>query len=65
MVTGEVETYYEDGAWRNWADGAELGSPHRERDAAIAEGRALAAERGVEHIVRDEQATVVAREDEA
>jgi hypothetical protein len=65
VVTGDVETYDEDGAWRNWADGAELGSPHSERDAAIAEGRARAAERGVEHIVRDEQAAVVAREDDA
>jgi hypothetical protein len=63
VVSGEVETYYEDGSWRNWADGADLGTVHQHRDEAVAEGRAQAAERGVEHIVRDEQATVVERDD--
>lgn len=64
-MAGEVETYDEDGSWRNWADGADLGTAHQDRDEAIAEGRTRAAERGVEHIVRDEQASVVERDGDA
>ena len=60
-MTGDVETYYENGAWRNWADGDELGRPHQSRDEAVAEGRQEAAVRQVGHVVRDEQATVVER----
>ena len=60
-MSGEVETYYEDGAWRNWSEGDEIGRPHESRDEAVAEGREAASERRVEHVVRDEQATVVDR----
>jgi len=62
-VSGEVETYYENGAWRNWVDGAEVGAAHATREEAVAEGRRLAADRNTEHVVRDEQATVVERRD--
>ena len=62
MSSSAVETYFEDGAWRNWADGGQLGGPHPSRDQAVAEGRQVARDRGVEHIIRDEQATVVGRE---
>ena len=60
-MSGEVETYYENGAWRNWVDGEEVGRAHSTRAEAVAEGRELAADRDTEHVVRDEQATVVER----
>ena len=63
MTGSDVETYFEDGAWRNWADGGQVGGSHPDRDRAVAEGRETARDRGVEHIVRDEQASVVDRED--
>lgn len=62
-MTGEVETYYEDGAWRNWSDGDDIGRPHESRQDAVAEGRRAAADRRAEHIVRDERATIVERTD--
>lgn len=62
-MSGNVETYYENGAWRNWVDGEEVGRAHTSRDDAVAEGRELAEQRDAEHIVRDEQATVVDRRD--
>jgi hypothetical protein len=60
---GDVETYYEDGSWKNWSDGDLVGEPHQHRRAAVAEGREAASNRGVQHIVRDEDATVVERTD--
>jgi len=63
MTSSDVETYFEDGAWRNWVDGGQLGGPHPSRDDAIAEGRDAARDRGVEHVIRDEQASVVDREE--
>jgi len=63
-MTGDVETYYDNGTWRNWADGDDLGRPHQSRDEAVSEGREQAAERQVHHIVRDEQATIVERSEQ-
>jgi hypothetical protein len=65
MTSENIETYFEDGAWRNWVDGEQLGPPHPDRDGAIAEARDVARDRGLEHIIRDEEATVVRREDHA
>lgn len=60
-MSDEVETYYENGAWRNWARGEDIGRPHESRSEAVAEGREAAIERRVEHVLRDEHATVVDR----
>jgi hypothetical protein len=60
VMPGEVETYYEDGEWRNAiVPGEDIGGPYGSRDEAVASGREAARERGVEHVVRDEQGTVV------
>jgi hypothetical protein len=65
MSAGDIETYFEDGQWKNWdqAGGGEVGAPHSSKDDAVSEGRELARERNVEHIVRDEDARIVAREE--
>ena len=66
MPAGDIETYFENGEWKNWVQGGEdLGGPHASKDDAVAEGREAARERNVEHIVRDEDAAVVDRADYA
>jgi Uncharacterized protein conserved in bacteria (DUF2188) len=60
MTSAEVETYYEQGAWKNAVvPGEDLGGPYPSRDEAVAAGREAARERGVDHVVRDEEGTVV------
>jgi hypothetical protein len=60
MTSGEVETYYEDGEWRNAVvPGEDLGGPYPSQEEAVAAGRELARQRGVEHVVRDQVGTVV------
>ena len=65
MTAGNIETYFEDGRWKNWDQAArsEVGSSHSTQDDAVSEGRELARERNSEHIVRDQDATIVARTD--
>ena len=59
-MPGEVETYYEDGRWKNAiVPGEDLGGPYDSREDAVAAGREAACERGVEHVVRDEEGTVI------
>jgi hypothetical protein len=60
MTSGEVETYFENGEWKNASvPGEDLGGPYSTRDEAVAAGREIAHERGVGHVVRDEHGTVV------
>lgn len=52
MPSGYVETVYVDGRWTNWIGGR--GPSHHlfdEKERAVAEGRRLAREAGVRHIV--------------
>lgn len=65
MSAGDIETYFEDGQWKNWdqAAGSEVGSAHASQDDAVSEGRELARARDVEHIVRDQDATIVERQE--
>ena len=66
MSTSDIiETYFENGQWKNWdqAGRSEVGSSHTSRDDAVSEGRELAQERNAEHVVRDEDATIVGREE--
>jgi hypothetical protein len=59
-MPGEVETYFEDGKWKNAiVPGEDIGGPYDSRDEAVAAGRDAARERKVEHVVRDEQGEVV------
>jgi hypothetical protein len=60
MTSGEVETYFENGEWRNAiVPGEDLGGPYASRQEAITAGRDAARDRGVEHVIRDEVGTVV------
>ena len=65
MSAANIETYFEDGHWKNWDQGerSEIGSSHTSKDEAISEGRELARQRNVEHIVRDQDASIVEREE--
>jgi hypothetical protein len=59
MPEGDVETYHSEGKWRNRIEGLQdLPGEHETRDAAVEVGRAEAAERKVEHIVRKLDGTV-------
>lgn len=51
---GDVETYYEDGQWKNRVVGSDsAASVHPTRGAAVGAGRQMAALRGVQHVIRD------------
>jgi hypothetical protein len=59
-MRGDAETCYDGGEWRNaMVPGEDICGPYGSRDAAVAAGREAARERGVDHVVRDEQGTVV------
>lgn len=59
-MPGEVETYFENGQWKNAiVPGEDIGGPYDSRDEAVAAGAEAARERGLDHVVRDEQGTVV------
>jgi hypothetical protein len=63
-MASDIETYFENDAWWNWVQGGEqLGGPYPSQDEAVAAGREAARERNVEHVIRDEQATIVERDD--
>jgi hypothetical protein len=62
MPVGDVETYYEDGRWKNKVVGsARAASVHQTQSAAVGAGRQMAALREVEHIIRDVDGTIVER----
>jgi len=65
MPAGDIETYFEKGQWKNWVQDAreDIGEPHATKEEAVAAGREVAQQRGVEHIVRDEDAVVEDRVD--
>ncbi|XFF01953.1 DUF2188 domain-containing protein (plasmid) [Streptomyces sp. L7] len=55
MPRGDVETFHENGAWHNRIEGTgeSVGRAHSKREDAVAEGRAEAERRKVEHIVHN------------
>jgi hypothetical protein len=54
MAKGDIETYHEDGVWKNRAEGGHRASNTAETKAeAQAAGRQMAIDRGVEHIIRN------------
>lgn len=55
MPDGDVETFHQDGQWRNRVEGTGSGAitVHDTKDEAVRAGRDLARDRGVEHIVRN------------
>ncbi len=58
-MKGDVETYYENGTWKNKVEGNEQASNTAETKAdAQAEGRRMAQDRGVEHIIRNQDGKI-------
>lgn len=59
MASGDVETYYENGQWKNKVKGSSLvSSSHENKGGAIAAGRQMAALRRVEHIIHRMDGTI-------
>ncbi len=64
MPKGDIETHYdqEDGRWKNQVEGGERASTSHETKAdAVAEGRIMAQDRGVEHIIKNQDGTISER----
>lgn len=59
MAKGDVDTYYDDGQWKNKVEGnARASSVHSTKRDAQAAGRDLAKDRGVEHVIKKMDGTV-------
>ena len=59
MTKGDIETYYEDGQWKNKVQGSRRAAhAHDTKDAAQAKGRTMAESRKVEHHIKKKDGTV-------
>jgi hypothetical protein len=59
MPKGDIETYHEDGKWKNKVEGSSrAASTHDTKAQAQAKGREMAMKRKVEHIVRNEDGQI-------
>jgi uncharacterized protein DUF2188 len=62
MPRGDVETYYEDGKWKNKIEGNERASNvHETKAAAVHAGRQTAEARQSEHVIRNMDGTIAQR----
>ncbi|MFS8095697.1 DUF2188 domain-containing protein [Lentzea alba] len=58
-MRGDVETYFEDGQWKNKVEGNErASSAHSTEEEATGKGRDMAIEHGVEHIIRNQDGKI-------
>lgn len=59
MSKGDVETYYEDGQWKNRPQGnSRASSVHDTKAEAQSAGRQMARERHVEHIIKNKDGRI-------
>jgi hypothetical protein len=59
MAKGDIETYYEDGQWKNRPEGNQRASTvHATKAEAEAAGRQMATQRGVEHVSKKKDGTI-------
>jgi len=59
MAKGDIDTYYEDGQWKNRPQGNERASnTHGTKAEAQEAGREMAIERDVEHVVKKKDGTI-------
>lgn len=59
MTKGDIETYYEDGQWKNRVQGStRAASVHDQKSDAYSKGREMAKGRKVEHIVKKQDGTI-------
>lgn len=62
MPKGDIETYYEDGQWKNKVEGSSrAANTHDTKAEAQAKGRDMASDRKVEHIIKKQDGTIGAR----
>jgi hypothetical protein len=53
MPQGDVATFHKDGAWYNAIEGTDqVSEPFDTKDQAVADGRAMAREAKVEHVIK-------------
>jgi hypothetical protein len=60
MAQGDIETYYEDGAWKNQREGTgrAFGAGYTTKDEAITAARDAATADGVEHIIKNQDGQI-------
>ena len=60
MAQGDIETYYEDGAWKNKREGTgrAFGAGYGTKDEAVAAGRAAAQADKVEHVIKNQDGQI-------
>jgi hypothetical protein len=52
VAQGDIETYYEDGTWKNKREGNDRAfGTGRTKEGAVAQGREAAQKDGVEHVI--------------
>jgi len=62
MTAGDIETFFEDGVWKNRTQGsASAENRHTDKRAALAVGEEMARSRKVEHIIKNTDGTVAER----
>lgn len=62
MTKGDIETYYEDGQWKNRPQGNDRASNvHDTKVDAQSAGRDMAVDRGVEHVIKNKDGQIGAR----
>lgn len=59
MAKGDIETYFEDGQWKNRPQGNDRASSvHDTKSDAQVTGRGMARDRGVEHVIKKRDGTI-------
>ena len=60
MAQGDIETYHEDGSWKNRREGSDraFGTGYATKDEAIAAGRDAAKADQVEHVIKNENGQI-------
>ena len=60
VAQGDIETYYEDGQWKNKREGTDraFGAGYGTKDEAVAAGRAAAQADKVEHVIKNQDGQI-------
>ncbi|MGY4541165.1 hypothetical protein ACVWY0_001074 [Arthrobacter sp. UYNi723] len=60
MAQGDIETYYENGAWKNKREGngRAFGADYSTKDEAVAAGREAAKTDKVEHVIKNQDGQI-------
>ncbi len=63
MAQGDIETYYEDGSWKNKREGTSraFGAGYSTKDEAEAAGRDAAQADKVEHVIKNQDGQIASK----